>query len=205
MYESLNLGLHVGDEPTTVNRNRATLTEKYGPIQFMAQIHGNTVVSIKIVQEVLPPCDALVTNQPGIALAVQTADCIPLLLRSEGVVAAVHVGRKGLMNSIALRAVSSMRDLGAREITGLLGPSICGRCYEVSQEVSDEIIAVHPTAKAHTTSGTPSLNLSRALIVELQNIGVDATDVGVCTQENLEYYSYRRSGVTGRQAGIISL
>jgi len=96
-YESLNLAQHVGDDAQTVARNRELLRKITGPVQFMNQVHGDDVVEVKTLIDD-PTCDALITTVPGIALAVMVADCIPLLLSSSGVVGAVHVGRRGLMN-----------------------------------------------------------------------------------------------------------
>ncbi|MEN9882577.1 MAG: hypothetical protein RI916_1004 [Actinomycetota bacterium] len=111
-YESLNLAQHVGDDAQTVARNRELLRKITGPVQFMNQVHGDDVVEVKTLIDD-PTCDALITTVPGVALAVMVADCIPLLLSSSGVVGAVHVGRRGLMNSVAIKAVEAMRALGA--------------------------------------------------------------------------------------------
>ncbi|MFM2214721.1 MAG: hypothetical protein RJA88_90, partial [Actinomycetota bacterium] len=149
--------------------------------------------------------DALVTGIPGISLAVQVADCIPLLLHSDHSVAAVHVGRKGLVNGVALAAIEVMRDMGSTEITAIIGPSICGTCYEVSQLIHDEVVSLHPAASARTSQGTPALDLPAALRVVLGGAGISIVDEFRCTHENSDLYSYRRDGVTGRQAGVITL
>ena len=122
----------MGDSAETVARNRELLSKITGPIQFMNQVHGDEVVEVKSIGDD-PTCDALITRAPGIALAVMVADCIPLLLSASTVIGAVHVGRRGLMNSVAVKAVDAMRNLGADQIHAQLGPSICGRCYEVPQ------------------------------------------------------------------------
>jgi YfiH family protein len=171
----------------------------------MSQVHGNRVVIVEEVTDEDPTADVLVTGIPGISLAVQVADCIPLLLHSDEAVAAVHVGRKGLVNGVALAALDVMREMGSKEISAIIGPSICGRCYEVSQEIHDEVIALHPSARAVTTQGTPALDLTAALMVVLESAGVAIQDESRCTVEDGSLYSYRRDGVTGRQAGIISL
>ena len=204
-FASLNLGAHVSDDLTTVLTNRELLAQELGPVQYMSQVHGNRVVIVEEVTDEDPTADALVTGIPGISLAVQVADCIPLLLHSDEAVAAVHVGRKGLVNGVALAALDVMREMGSKEITAIIGPSICGRCYEVSQEIHDEVIALHPSARAVTTQGTPALDLTAALMVVLESAGVAIKDESRCTVEDGSLYSYRRDGVTGRQAGIISL
>ena len=203
-YESLNLAQHVGDNAETVARNRELLSKRTGPIQFMNQVHGDEVVEVKSLIDD-PTCDALITTVPGIALAVMVADCIPLLLSSSTVVAAVHVGRRGLMNSIALKAVDAMRALGVEQIHAQLGASICGRCYEVPQELADEVVAKHPSASSLTNNLTPALDLPRALIADLVAHGVTYEASTICTLENDEYFSYRRHNITGRNAGVVWL
>ena len=203
-YESLNLAQHVGDNAETVARNRELLSKITGPIQFMNQVHGDEVVEVKSIGDD-PTCDALITRAPGIALAVMVADCIPLLLSSATVVGAVHVGRRGLMNSVAVKAVDAMRKLGADQIHAQLGPSICGRCYEVPQELADEVVAKHPAASSLTKNLTPALDLPRALIADLVASGVTYEASTICTLENDEYFSYRRHNITGRNAGVVWL
>ena len=204
-FASLNLGTHVSDDLPTVLSNRALLAEEVGPIQYMSQVHGNRVVVIEEVTDEDPTADALVTGIPGVSLAVQVADCIPLLLHSAESVAAVHVGRKGLVNGVALAALEAMRDMGSSEITAIIGPSICGNCYEVSQEIHDEVVTLHPVATSRTPRGTPALDLPAALRAVLESQLISIIDESHCTLENDDLYSYRRDGVTGRQAGIISL
>lgn len=194
----------MGDSPETVARNRELLSKITGPIQFMNQVHGDEVVEVKSIGDD-PTCDALITRVPGIALAVMVADCIPLLLSSSTVVGAVHVGRRGLMNSVAVKAVDAMRKLGADQIHAQLGPSICGRCYEVPQELADEVVAKHPAASSLTNNLTPALDLSRALIADLVASGVTYEASTICTLENDEYFSYRRHNITGRNAGVVWL
>ena len=203
-YQSLNLAQHVGDNRETVARNRELLSKVTGPIQFMNQVHGDDVVEVKSLIDD-PTCDALITTVPGIALAVMVADCIPLLLSSSTVVGAVHVGRRGLMNSIALKAVEAMRALGAEQIHAQLGASICGRCYEVPQDLADEVVAKHLAASSLTNNLTPSLDLPRALIADLVAVGVTYEASPICTLENDEYFSYRRHNITGRNAGVVWL
>ena len=204
-FASLNLGTHVSDDLSMVLSNRALLAEEIGPIQFMSQVHGNRVAVIEAVTDEDPTADALVTGIPGISLAVQVADCIPLLLHSPESVAAVHVGRKGLVNGVAHAAIDVMRDMGSTNISAIIGPSICGPCYEVSQEIHDEVVALHPAANAVTDRGTPALNLPAALQESLERAGIVVRNEFRCTLESDDLYSYRRDGVTGRQAGIISL
>jgi copper oxidase (laccase) domain-containing protein len=120
-------------------------------------------------------------------------------------VAAVHVGRKGLVNDVALKTVELMRDMGASTISAVLGPSICGTCYEVSEEIYNEVTELHPLAASRTSRKTLSLDLPRALSAVLTSVEVSVERSHECTVEDVEYFSYRRDGVTGRQVGVISL
>ena len=204
-YASWNLAKHVGDDEAVVEKNREELRERVGNIAVMSQVHGDAVVVVDQLPDEVPVCDALITSNSDLALVVMVADCIPLLLRSESLVAAVHVGRAGLMNSIALKTVAKMRDLGAIKISGTIGPAICGSCYEVPQELHDQVIAVHPLASSRTAIGTPALDLPKALMAALAQVDVLVTSSAECTLENEEYFSFRRNNKTGRQAGVIKL
>ena len=205
-YASLNLGDHVDDSPSDVMANRKIVQDLHGPIQFMNQVHGNRIAVIEGITPDAPTADALITGIPGITLAVMVADCIPLLLISREVVAAVHVGRRGLVNEVALKTLQLMREMGAGDISAKIGPAICGRCYEVSSEIYDEVVSHHPLARSQTSSGTPALDLSKALSGVLLSAGIKTVlDQNFCTLEDQNFFSYRRDGVTGRQAGLVSL
>jgi len=201
VYDSLNFGFHVGDDPGAVAANRALL----GNTQFMNQVHGNDVVVIDQVLDHEPTCDALITTTAGVSLAVMVADCIPLLLISEKVVAAVHVGRAGLVNNVAIKTIEKMRALGAIDIHAILGPSICGKCYEVPLQMQQEVVATHPASLSTTSKGTPALDLPAGLIAELIAQGLTYEASPICTQEDPLYYSHRRDNPTGRFAGVVSL
>jgi hypothetical protein len=201
VYESLNFGFHVGDDPTAVATNRASL----GRTQFMNQVHGSEVVVIDDLLDQDPTCDALITTSRGISLAVMVADCIPLLLISQEVVAAVHVGRAGLVNGVAIKALHHMRALGAIDVHAVLGPSICGKCYEVPFDLQQEVIADHPRAFATTRHGTPALDLQAALVADLSSQGVSYEASTICTMEDPLYFSHRRDNLTGRFVGVVSL
>ena len=205
-FLSRNVGLHVGDDVDSVEANRRLLSQEIGrPIQFMNQVHGNTVAFIDEHTQAPPTADALVTTNPHIALAVMVADCIPLLLENQGSVAAVHVGRKGLLNGVSRSALATMRDLNSSPITAMIGPSICGTCYEVSEDVFEEVTSVFPHSKSQTSHGGFALDLAAALTYQLENDGVRVLDRSSCTVEDRSLYSYRRDGVTGRQVGLIWL
>ena len=191
----------MGDDPVAVSANRSTIPHA----QFMNQVHGDAVVVIDKRFDTDPTCDAMITTKPGISLAVMVADCIPLLLVSKEAVAAVHVGRAGLINRVAIKALHQMRNMGAIDVHAIIGPSICGRCYEVPFEMQQDVIADHPRAFATTHSGTPGLDLPAGLIAELVAEGVTYEASTVCTMEDERYFSHRKHNPTGRFAGVVSL
>lgn len=214
-YGSRNLGLHVGDDPAVVARNRELTARELGlapeSVVFMDQVHSDVV---RVVQgagpEDVPGCDGLVANSPGVALAVMVADCVPVVMGDPeaGVVAAVHAGRRGVQNGIVGHALESMVGLGAvpDRVAARLGPSICGSCYEVPEEMSEEVLRVAPAAEARTAAGTPGLDLRRGLAGVLANLGVrDVELVGPCSRESADFFSYRRAAgaPTGRFAGFV--
>ena len=204
-FSSLNLALHVEDDAKIVARNREVIEQAHGKTVYMNQVHGNNVEVISKALDQVLTCDGLVTNVAGITLAVLVADCIPLLLSSQSVVAAVHVGRRGLINGIAAKSVAIMRELGADEITATLGPSICGPCYEVDQATYDQVIATHPGAACKTSTGTPALDLPAELVADLAKLSIQCVVDSRCTREDEDLFSYRKSHRTGRQAGLIRL
>ena len=191
----------MGDDPEVVVANRAHI----GAAQFMNQVHGDEIIIVDSVTTDVPICDGLITTKPAISLAVMVADCIPLLLVSKEAVGAIHVGRAGLVNRIALKAIHTMRSLGSIDIHAILGPSICGACYEVPFEMQQDVMQEHPRAFATTRKGTPGLDLPKALIADLVSAGVSYEASTNCTYEDQLYFSHRRQNPTGRFAGVVSL
>jgi polyphenol oxidase len=214
-FDQFNLAKHVGDDPAAVAVNRAVVEERAGgPVVFMRPQHG---VSVAVLgSDYLdggepPEADVLVTTVPGLALATLAADCVPLLIHDglSGAVAAVHIGREGLRKGVVDAAVAALVDIrhGWRyqeKITASIGPAICGRCYEVSDQLRDAVAKNHPTAFATTSWGSPSLDLPRAVGVRLAELGVaNVVRHHHCTFEDPSLFSYRRDKVTGRQAGVV--
>lgn len=143
--------------------------------------------------------DSLISPSKEFALAVRVADCMPLLLYSKNVVAAVHVGRKGLLNEVALKTVEKMKTLSSEQITGVVGPHICGDCYEVGEQMATQIHQIHPA-----TGGKKNyLNLFAGLKEQLAGIPVE--NMNICTMENQRYFSYRARKDDARQVGVIAL
>jgi len=212
-YASFNLGDHVGDDPAAVAANRQRLAEGIGLVPerlvWMDQVHSRTVAVVDGPQDKpLPATDAVVTSARGLALVVVAADCVPLLLADEeaGVIAAAHAGRVGARLGIIGATLDAMRSLGARSgrISALLGPAVCGQCYEVPEQMQHDVEAHLPGSASRTRTGTAGLDiragLRRALLAE--RVGAVAQDPR-CTKESAELFSHRRQAPTGRLAGVI--
>lgn len=204
-FSSFNLGLTVGDDPADVSLNRSNLEDLTSPLVIMNQVHGDTVIVVEGQPDVSIKADAVVTQESGIALAVLVADCIPVLLWDEesSCIAAVHVGRRGLLNEIIHKTIQVMRELGADRISAEFGPAICGKCYEVGQDVFEEVITKYPRARCAESAFDFALDLPAALEHELLQLSIPVLRTSICTFESEGHYSYRRDGVTGRAAGVI--
>jgi YfiH family protein len=212
-YDSLNLALHVGDDTNVVLQNRKSLKEQLSTASglphiapmFMNQTHGANVFVVDGVTDIEPSADALITQMPDIALCVLVADCIPLLMWDQqvNVIAAVHVGRRGLLNGISTKVVELMRMMGAQQLQAQIGPSICGQCYEVGEDVYSEVVAQHPSTRSQTAFGKLALDLRSGLAELLSTLEVSTEVVAGCTAEDPSLFSFRRDGITGRQAGVI--
>ncbi len=213
-YDSCNLADHVGDDLDHVLANRSSVAAAVGVggsrVVSMAPVHGNGVghVSGPWTRPV-PDVDALVTTVPGLALLVLAADCVPVLLGdgSSGVVAVVHAGWRGVLCDVVGSTLAAMVDLGARadRVRALVGPAICGSCYDVPRERYDEVVAVAPFAASVATGGRPGLDLRAAVVERLRSEGVTSTLHGGCTWETPTLYSFRRDGLTGRHGGVVTL
>jgi len=210
-YDSLNLATHVGDNPANVRKNREILAKKISITQnklfFMNQVHGNSVSVIdhESSSDFTPTADALVTTLRGVALVVLVADCVPVLLASPTAIAAIHIGRAGLLSGVLEETLKVMHALGSRsgDIKADIGPAICGGCYEVSPQMYQDVVSIKPATS--TNEKVHCLDLIAGVRSDLKKAGISESDQDMqCTAHQSEYFSYRRDGVTGRQAGVIS-
>ncbi len=211
-YDGLNLGGSTGDSPTAVESNRDLVARSVGVerdrLIFMNQCHGDDVAVVDGPWVGPPPlADALVTRDSDLVLAVLVADCVPVLLvdRGAGLVAAAHAGRPGMTSGIVARTLEAMRDLGATQVRAAVGPSVCGRCYEVPLQMRDEAAAVSPVSATVSWTGTPAIDVAAGVVDQLRRRDVDVTWVPGCTREDDRLYSYRRAHRTGRFAGLVRL
>ncbi|MDO5508926.1 MAG: peptidoglycan editing factor PgeF [Corynebacterium casei] len=212
-YDSFNLGDHVGDDPEAVTANRQRLAKVTGveDIIWMEQLHTNTVTVVdRSTQVPVEATDAIVTTEPRLGLGVLVADCVPVLFADTKarVIAAAHAGRMGARNGIVANTIDKMVELGATpaNIQVLLGPAAAGRNYEVPEDMANDVEAHLPGSKTRTTKGTCGVDVRAGLIRQLMSKGVTAIEADPrCTIEDTDFFSYRRQGKTGRQAGLIWL
>lgn len=217
-FDSFNLAAHVGDDEASVAANRARLAELIGvPEQrmvYMEQIHSPnvTVVTAEMLDELdgepVEFTDSLVTAEPGVALVVLTADCVPVLLSDEeaGVVAAVHAGRMGARNGVVPATLRRMVELGAvpARIHALLGAAAAGVDYEVPEHMAADVEDRLPGSRTTTSRGTPGLDIRAGITRQLLGEGVRSVDADPrSTISEESFFSYRREGRTGRQASVV--
>jgi YfiH family protein len=210
-YDTFNLGDHVGDDPAAVSANRKRLADAIGAdaVVWMNQVHSDHVVVVDGDPGVaVDDTDALVTTTPRLALAVLSADCVPVLLADAraGVIGAAHAGRVGAQRGIVARTVETMVGLGATvaDISVLLGPAVSGRNYEVPAAMADEVEAALPGSRTTTAKGTPGLDIRAGIARQLTTLGITAIDTDPrCTVEDRQLFSHRRGAPTGRLASLV--
>jgi YfiH family protein len=212
-FDTFNLGDHVGDEPEAVAANRKRLAAAIGVddehLIWMNQVHSDHVERVDGPRtSAVDATDGLVTTTPRVALAVVTADCVPVLMADAraGVVAAVHAGRVGAAKGVVHRALEAMQAAGATidDVSALLGPAVSGPNYEVPAEMAAEVEVALPGSLTTTRRGTPALDLRAGIASELTRLGIKAIDVDPrCTVEDPALFSHRRDAPTGRLASVI--
>ncbi|MTV39739.1 peptidoglycan editing factor PgeF [Duganella radicis] len=216
----LNLGTHVGDQPHNVAHNRAIVRAQLPdePV-WMSQVHGTAVANLADVKpQQVPEADACFTTMPGKVCTIMTADCLPVLFcdKQGRTVAAAHAGWRGLAAGVLENTVESMRAAGAGELMAWMGPAIGQYQFEVGPDVKQAFLhgardasdVRHVEAAFSVIGDKPGkfladiYGLARYL---LHRAGVKEVHGGeFCTVSNSgRFYSYRRDGVTGRQATLI--
>jgi hypothetical protein len=212
-FDTFNLGDHVGDEPEAVAANRKRLAAATGldedHVIWMNQVHGDRVERVDGPRTTpVEGTDALVTTTPRLALAVITADCVPVLMADAraGVVAAVHAGRVGAQRGVVARTLEAMQAAGAHldDVSVLLGPAVSGSNYEVPEEMAAEVETALPGSRTTSRRGTAALDLRAGIARQLTDLGVTAVDADPrCTVEDPSLFSHRRDAPTGRLASLI--
>ncbi|TDO60854.1 hypothetical protein EV651_107126 [Kribbella sp. VKM Ac-2571] len=213
-YGELNLGSASGPDADGVIANFGLIASEFGVpagnVVRVSQVHGRDVHVVRPGDELptrpMPKADGLVTTRSDVVLAVRAADCLPVLLSGDGVIGAAHSGRKGMYVGIVPATVDAMRELGAATITAVLGPSACGKCYEVPDDMRAEVAERVPASYSETSWGTPAIDVAAGVKAQLAELGVEVVDATACTIKSENLYSYRREGPeSGRMAGLIKV
>ncbi|MDW8415242.1 MAG: peptidoglycan editing factor PgeF [Thermaurantiacus sp.] len=223
LYASLNAGLGSGDDPQAVARNRAIALAAVAPgtrLVTLRQVHSAVCHEAEAwAEDERPEGDALVTDRPGLALGVLTADCAPVLLadREAGVVGAAHAGWRGALAGVLEATVAAMERRGARRgrIAAAVGPAIGAASYEVGAEFHDRLRREDPASAPFFRQGPlgrPHFDLPGYVAHRLRAAGVG--DVGVLALDTAaradDFFSHRRAGRRGegdygRQLSLIAL
>lgn len=216
-FQSFNLALHVNDNADYVVQNREALTNLIAKemaadqleIQWLEQVHGNTVVEVNEVSAIPFVADASITKQKHIALAIMTADCLPILLANkEGLeIAAIHGGWRPLAGDIIANTIAAM-STPPSELVAWLGPCIGEQAFEVGKEVYEVFVQQSDAfQQAFTPNGDNKYfaSLHKIAKLQLQALGVNCIErLQECTYSMPhKYYSYRKQSITGRMATVI--
>ena len=228
-YASLNLGLHVGDDPEAVRTNRERAAGAVGlrldDLVFCNQAHGREVVTVRATDrgrgarslaDAVDQADALVTAEPGVGLVVMVADCVPIVLMDpeRRVLGVVHSGWRGTVAKVAAAAVATMTAMGARPeaILAAIGPAIAPERYEVGPEVvraaHDAFGADAAQVIAELPNGKHCFDLWRANRLVLTDAGIPAANLlsgEQPTGAGTPYFSDRAVRPCGRFAAIARL
>lgn len=212
VYGGLNCGRGSADQAAAVAANRDRVAAAMGvpPARLAGvhQVHSPTVVTLRNPAEVeaarMLQADALVTDQPGIALSVLTADCQPVLLAdaAAGVIGAAHAGWRGAADGILGATVAAMQALGARDIRAVIGPCISQRAYEVDHDFMERFTdddRDNARFFAGGAGGKPMFDLPSFGLAQLRAAGVQAEWCRHCTYSDPDrFFSYRRATHLGQ-------
>ena len=209
-YQGLNLGAHVGDDLSIVEKNRDWLAQEAkmpsAPI-WLNQAHSTVVAQVSEPTTQVLDADGVFTSSSQVVCSAMTADCLPVLLtNTQGTqVAAVHAGWRGLANGIVENAL----ELFSGEVMAWLGPAIGPQAFEVGDDVLQAFVdfdsQAHQAFTPRDVEGKWLADMSKLATQRLNKFGITQVfDSGLCTfQHKEDFYSYRRDGVTGRQATFI--
>lgn len=204
-FDSLNLAAYVGDDVAHVSRNFELLGIELGASEFSITAAEHGIQALRVHDGTInPPCDALVTTTPGLALVALAADCVPIALVDpvNRVTAVIHAGWKGVMLRVVDSAVDTFVATGGdmRSTVAVIGPSICRHCYEVQADRVELLRATVPEAIADDRH----LDLTAGIRAQLNKYGCEIDVIDGCTNEDSNLFSYRgaHSQPTGR-GGIV--
>lgn len=205
IFAGLNCGPGSSDQAEIVSINRTRVAEAMGvapgALNSVHQVHSADVVTLTEPLSGKPKADAMVTATPGLALAVLTADCQPVLFADAGaqVIGAAHAGWRGARDGVLEATVEAMVALGATRgsIRAVIGPSISQRAYEVGPEFLEDFMAEDPDNSRFFAGGAGDrvhFDLPAYGLAKLRAAGVEAEWTRHCTYaDEGRFYSYRRS------------
>lgn len=225
-FATLNLGLHTKDHPASVLENRRRFLHRLGGTLeasvWAEQVHGAEVAVVgperagrgaRLYSDAILGVDALVTTAPGLFLAANFADCVPVMIaaRDGSAVAVAHAGWRGTLAGVGPKCVEALRTVGVAsdKLVVAIGPSIRPCCYEVSDELFERFCdTIGPESGARARSGAPALDLAAANRRLLIEAGVPAAAIEIsplCTACRTDlFFSHRaENGVTGRIAAAV--
>lgn len=176
------------------------------PWTWLHQVHGARVVTVTSPGEHAGArADAAVTAVPGAVLAVQSADCAPVVLVADGVVGVAHAGWRGIVAGVLPATVAAMHDLGAGQVHAVLGPCVHPGCYAFgAADLAAVEAAVAAPVAGTTSAGGPALDVPAAVTASLASVAVDLdTSASTCTACAADrHWSHRARGEAGRQAAL---
>ncbi|CAA9536868.1 MAG: FIG00003370: Multicopper polyphenol oxidase [uncultured Sphingosinicella sp.] len=224
LHGGLNVGLGSQDDPEAVRTNRRLAVEAVAPgarLVTLHQVHSATALPVTepFPDNGRPPADALVTDRPGLALGILTADCTPVLFADQraGVIGAAHSGWKGAIGGVVESTLAEMERLGAdrSNVVAAVGPTIARKSYEVDEGFFRRFTAEDPEHERFFSAGKPGhhqFDLEGFVLARIAAAGVGRVEaLGLDTYSDPDrFYSYRRSTHRaepdyGRQISLIAL
>ncbi len=214
-FDAFNLGARCGDEDAAVAENRRRLIRGRAlpsPPRWLRQVHGTGVVRFAGAPNAAdgePEADAAVTSEPGVALAILTADCLPVVFSADdgSVIAAAHAGWRGLAAGVLERTIEAMR-MPASRLLAWMGPAAGPQAYEIGEEVFDAFVSADAGAEAAfapTRPGHWRVDLYALARHRMHGAGLERIHGGgLCTiSDPRRFYSHRRDQRTGRMATLV--
>lgn len=208
IYDSLNIGLGSDDDARAIRDNRSLIRDALGADDLLScfQVHSAKVMTVTEPWRTRPQADGMVTKQPGLALCILSADCVPILFADPDaqVIGAAHAGWKGAIAGVCEQTLEAMEKLGAArsKITAAIGPAIQQASYEVGPEFRDTFVGEHEWTDRLFTAGRDDrshFDLTGYVHAILQREGVDQIekiDHDTCAME-ADYFSNRRRNHRG--------
>lgn len=205
-WASMNIGINSADDPLAVAANRDRLAASLpSEPRWLGQVHGTRAIHLADWHPEIE-ADAAWTDRPGEVVAIQTADCLPILMadRDATVVAGIHGGWRSLAGGIVAETLSLL-PVDGHDLLAWIGPGICGHCYQVGDDVRETFLAMDPQLDGGFAADGDRWRADLKWIAsrQLHNAGVQVFDSRRCTFEEAgDFYSFRRDGRTGRMVSV---